>query len=170
MPRPRECRPCLLDIVTWGISDGTQCHNIIHACIGNVLLPARRHGELRGEPVVRFLEILLSKVNQLHVAPRVAYRLRPTLAPAVTPTSLNFFSHQACFKIGLRPAVLGIYKLFKSPVVMERIEWSKRKRNECSVSSNSRRSARGSSQTVAVSEYHIPCVQSGNRAACTAPS
>ena len=66
---------------------------------------------------LRFRESMLSKVNQPHIAPRVAHRLRPTPAPAVTPTS-PFFSQQAFFKRGLRPAVLGIYKLFKSPVVV----------------------------------------------------
>ena len=45
---------------------------------------------------------------------------------------------------------------------MERFEWSKRKRDECSVFSNSRRSARGCSKSAALSEYHIPCVRIGN--------
>ena len=58
--------------------------------------------------------------------------------------------------------MLRIYKLFKSPmVVTERIEWSKSKKDECSVFSNSRRSARGCSKTAAISEYQIPCARSG---------
>ena len=34
------------------MSEGTQCHNMVHAFIGDVSLPARRHVEWRGEPVV----------------------------------------------------------------------------------------------------------------------
>ena len=53
MPRPGGWRPCLLDVVTRSTSEGTQCHNMVHAFIGDVSLPARRkHVEWRGEPVV----------------------------------------------------------------------------------------------------------------------
>ena len=92
-----------------------------------VMFPCLPVDMLNGEanPLLRFRENMLSKVNQPHVAPRVAYRLRSTPAPAVTPTSPNFFSQQPFFKSGLRPAVLGIYKLFKSPVVNGKIRMVK---------------------------------------------
>ena len=80
-----------------------------------VMFPCLPVDMLNGEanPSLRFRENMLSKVNQPHVAPRVAYRLRPT--PAC-------YSHitQLLQRVGL-----GIYKLFKSPVVNGKIRMVK---------------------------------------------